>query len=90
MAVLPTASEMPTPELPQVSAPHAILVLDVSGSMGLTGRPSDPERLQTVATLRFFDTYLKIAQEVLAEDDAAGIAVHGYRHKVTQEPAPAP
>jgi hypothetical protein len=75
MAVLPTASEMPTPELPRVSAPSAILVLDVSGSMGLTGRPSDPDRLQTVATLRFFDTYLKISQEILAEDDEAGIAV---------------
>ena len=43
--------------------------------MGLTGRPSDPDRLQTVATLRFFDTYLKISQEILAEDNEAGIAV---------------
>ena len=74
-AELPVTGAMPAPELPRISSPRAIVVLDVSGSMGLTGRPSDPDRLQTVAMLQLYDTYLGIAREILGEGDEAGLAV---------------
>ena len=65
----------PAPWLPRLAEPRAVLVLDVSGSMGVVSRPSDGQRLQTVAALRFFDTYARMWGEVSGDDDDAGIAV---------------
>jgi len=61
--------------IPLITNPRAILVLDVSGSMGITSTPSDPDRLQAVAALQFYDTYLKISREVLDGKNKAGVAV---------------
>lgn len=72
-SVLPPS--VPQPWVPRLTAPRAVLVLDVSGSMGITRNPSDPERLQAVAALQFFDTYLKMSHEVLEPDDKAQVAV---------------
>ncbi|MCB1182199.1 hypothetical protein KDM41_02120 [bacterium] len=66
----------PAPWLPRLAAPRAVLVLDVSGSMGVVNRPADPGRLQTVAALRFFDSYVRMWREIAGDDAAgAGIAV---------------
>lgn len=66
---------VPQPWVPRLTAPRAVLVLDVSGSMGITRNPSDPERLQAVAALQFFDTYLKMSHEVLEPGDKAQVAM---------------
>ena len=65
----------PAPWLPRLAEPRAVLVLDVSGSMGVVSRPSDGQRLQTVAALRFFDTYARMWGEVSGDDGGAGIGV---------------
>ncbi len=65
----------PAPRLPRITEPRAVLVLDVSGSLGVVRRPSDPEHLQALAALRFYDTYLAMAKEVLGQDGTARIAV---------------
>jgi hypothetical protein len=72
------APQPPAPSLPRLAEPRAVLVLDVSGSMGVVSRPSDGQRLQTVAALRFFDTYARMWDEVSAGDGSAGIAVVLY------------
>ena len=65
----------PDPWLPRLAEPRAVLVLDVSGSMGVVSRPSDGQRLQTVAALRFFDIYARMWDEVSGNEGDAGIAV---------------
>jgi hypothetical protein len=61
--------ELPTFE--RLRSPHAILVLDVSGSM----KDSDPSHLQSEAVLQFYSVYRDLAREILAKDDAARVAV---------------
>jgi len=61
--------ELPTFE--RLRSPHAILVLDVSGSM----KDSDPSHLQSEAVLQFYSVYRDLASEILAKDDAARVAV---------------
>ena len=55
--------------------PRAILVLDVSGSMGVTRNPSDPGRYQTTAVIHFYDLFSQLAREVVEPGERATIAV---------------
>ena len=59
------------PQFPRIVSPHAVLVLDVSGSM----HASDPLHLQTEAVLQFFNVYRDLACEMLGERDRARMAV---------------
>jgi len=60
------------PPVPEVlRSPHALLVLDVSGSM----KTSDPEFLQSEAVLRFCDVYAALAREITGTEEYARLAV---------------
>lgn len=59
------------PSVERLRSPHAILVLDVSGSM----KDSDPSHLQSEAVLQFFSVYRDLAREILAKGDTAQVAV---------------
>ncbi len=52
-------------------SPHAVLVLDISGSM----QSSDPGRLQAEAVTQFFRVYRDLSREVLRSGDQAKLAV---------------
>lgn len=71
----PPARPPPPPQLERMSAPRAVLILDVSGSMGLGKDASDPEHLQTEAVLQFQRIFTALSKETLEEDEVAGTAV---------------
>ncbi len=59
------------PVLETLSAPHAILVLDVSSSM----KGSDPEHVEAEAAGQFYDVYSRLSRAILDKDDVPRIAV---------------
>jgi hypothetical protein len=67
-------AEYATVELPAVEpfrSPHAILVLDVSGSMPT----SDPERSEFEAARQFYTVFRDLSKETLLRGDSAHIAL---------------
>ena len=54
--------------------PHAIIVLDVSGSM----RRADPDLLQGTAVLQFFEVFQALTREVIESGDSARLALILY------------
>jgi|GEM_PF-6910592 len=54
-----------------LKSPHAILVLDVSGSM----RQSDPRHMQSAAVHEFFHVYRELSREIVGNESSAKIAV---------------
>jgi hypothetical protein len=71
MAPPPEFLPVELPAFERLRSPHAILVLDVSGSM----KVSDPSHLQSEAVLQFYSVYRDLAREILAKGDAAQVAV---------------
>lgn len=69
--VIPEEEISCEPIVERLRSPHAILVLDVSGSM----TDSDPTHLQTEAVLRFFEVYRDLSSEVLDHGDTPYLAV---------------
>ncbi|MFH1842943.1 MAG: hypothetical protein ABIF77_07020 [bacterium] len=69
---------IPEPWLPRITNPTAILALDVSGSLGIVKQPSDPDHLQALAVLQFYETYLQLAEMVMGPGETARIAVVLY------------
>jgi hypothetical protein len=59
------------PRLERLRMPHAILVLDVSGSM----QTSDPKRWQALAVEQFYTAYRDLAREITPPGEPARIAV---------------
>lgn len=64
-----TTVATPAPEV--LRAPHAVLVLDVSGSM----KKSDPDFLQSEAVLQFCRVYAALAKEITGTGEHARLAV---------------
>jgi len=80
-ALLPTEippATIPEPWLPKITNPTAILALDVSGSLGIVKQPSDPDHIQALAVLQFYETYLQLAEKVMGPGETARIAVVLY------------
>ena len=59
------------PPVERLRSPHALLVLDVSGSM----KTSDRDHKQSAAVSRFYEVYLGLSRETLAKSESAKVAV---------------
>jgi hypothetical protein len=73
-AVTAQGTSFTTTSLPPVErlrSPHALLVLDVSGSM----KTSDHDHKQSAAVSRFYEVYLGLSRETLANSESAKVAV---------------
>jgi len=64
-------SEPEFPDIDRLMNPHAILVLDVSGSM----QSSDPKHLQSEAVRQFFDIYRELSKEIVGKAEEAKLAI---------------
>ena len=67
----PPAREGSLPPVERLRSPHALLVLDVSGSM----KTSDHDHKQSAAVSRFYEVYLGLSRETLTKSESAKVAV---------------
>jgi hypothetical protein len=67
----PPPEIIPPPPVERLRSPHALLVLDVSGSM----KTSDHDHKQSAAVSRFYEVYLGLSHETLAKSESAKVAV---------------
>ena len=70
-AARPEYAPVELPMLEAFRAPHAILVLDVSGSM----QTSDPDHCEFEAARQFYAVYRDLSKEMLPRGDSAQIAL---------------
>jgi hypothetical protein len=71
LAVRKEYQQVELPQLESLRSPHAILVLDVSGSMPT----SDPERCEFESARQFYAVYRDLSKETLLKGDTPHIAL---------------